>query len=84
MEQKKWIDTEVISQIAEHLRKIEEIIYQAAPNNEYLSLTLMDEKWFINNAYWEEDSPCDVKIDSIVYSLGCKSCIKKDKLGDEA
>lgn len=83
MKQKKRIDTEVINQIAEHLHKIEEIINQAAPNNEYLSLTFIDEKWLINNAYWEEDSPCDVMIDSIVYSLGCKSCIKEDKMGDE-
>lgn len=67
MKRRRLIDTEAITKIEEHLHAIEDIINEAAPNNSYLSISLVADCWLINNNYWSEDDPCEVEINSTVY-----------------
>lgn len=67
MTQRKLIGTNAINQIAEHLHAIEDIINEAAPDNSYLSISFISNRWLINNDYWIDNDPCEVKIDLVVY-----------------
>ena len=47
---------EFIKQLETHLQEIKKLYKKANPSGAYLTLTLVNDTWQVNNEYWEQDA----------------------------